>query len=502
MSNRTEDALGMPKSSLEAPTETIVVLGVPFAKVTQNETIETVEAMIRSGEPHYLATGNVDFLLQAWKDLELRRILHDADLVVCDSMPIVWISRLLGNPLPERVTGSDLTPALLAVAAEKDYSVFFLGGRPDIGEKAMENIRRTHPTLTKLHYYSPPNQPVLEMDHAAINQKIKDVRPDMLFVSFGCPKQEKWIAMNYLKTGVPMAVGVGATIDFLAGAVTRAPSWMGRCGLEWLYRMTREPKRLFKRYLMGILFFLIYIPRQILGLSTLAPARRNSPPKTESTESPASSTEIVWSDLCIPERFDAAAVASEEWDIDTESAPRILIDGSKVRFIDSTGIGKLIQFSKRLRKESRKMIILSPSDALNRALSLMQLTDLFTYANDLAEVRTIFRQLESHSTGQHRIASRTTDTKIEWQGEITAQTADDLWNEIERSLSADVLQPDNLTVKMASVTFVDSTGVGLMVRLKKRVSKNGGSVTFSELSPPVKNVLQHTNMTEYLTNHS
>ena len=404
--------------------------------------------------------------------------------------------------MPERVTGSDLTPALLAVAAEKDYSVFFLGGRPDIGEKAMENIRRTHPSLKKLHYYSPPNQPVLEMDHATINQKIKDVAPDMLFVSFGCPKQEKWIAMNYLKTGVPMAVGVGATIDFLAGAVKRAPSWMGRCGLEWLYRMTREPKRLFKRYVMGILFFLIYIPRQILGLSTLAPARRPSRTSASSDTISEPSPEIVWSEHTIPERFDAAAVASQEWDLDAELAARILLNGSNVSFIDSTGIGKLIQLSKRLRKESRKLIILSPSDALNRALNLMQLTELFTYAKDIDEARTTFERLEAHSTGQHRIASRTTDTKIEWQGEITAQTAERLWTEIERTLSEDVLQPDNLTVQMREVTFVDSTGVGLMVKLKKRVTKNGGRVTFSELPPAVKNVLQHTNMTEYLTKHS
>lgn len=266
--------------------------------------------------------------------------------------------------------------------------------------------------------------------------------------------------------------------------------------------MTREPKRLFKRYVIGFLFFLIYVPRQILGLSTLAPVRSKPIPVRSDAASPDSSSKITWRELTIPERFDAAAVASQEWDPDTELAPRILLDGSKVNFIDSTGIGKLIQFSKRLRKESRKLIILSPSDGLSRALNLMQLSDLFTYTTDVEDVATAFQRLESHSEGQHRIASRTTDTKIEWQGEITAQTAEKLWAEIEQTLSEDVLQPDHLTIQMRDVTFVDSTGVGLMVRLKKRVLQTGGRVTFRELPAPVKNVLQHTNMTEYLTKHS
>ena len=233
----------------------IAILGVPFDNITTAETIETIDRMVASRQPHYLVTANVDFLVQAQEDVELRRILFDAHLVLCDGTPLVWASRLLGNPLLERVAGADLVPLLLRVAAEKQYRVFFLGATPESCTQAVNNLKKLHPTLIIADHYSPPFNKLLEMDHDEIKRRILAAKPDLLFVSFGCPKQEKWIAMHYHSLGVPVSAGVGATIDFLAGTVKRAPVWMQRSGLEWIYRLAQEPRRLFKRYFKDLWVF-------------------------------------------------------------------------------------------------------------------------------------------------------------------------------------------------------------------------------------------------------
>lgn len=488
-----------PQASTVAPldhaTETVAVLSVPFAKVTEQDTINAIEAMIAAGKPHYLATGNVDFLLQASKDVELRRILHDADLVVCDSKPIVWISRVLGNALPERVAGSDLTPALLEVAEQKGYSVFFLGGRPDIGERAMENIRKKHPNLANLHYYSPPNQAVLEMDHDAINQRIIDAKPDMLFVSFGCPKQEKWIAMNYQKIGVPMSVGVGATIDFLAGAVSRAPVWMQKIGLEWLYRMCREPKRLFKRYMMGIAFFFIHVPRQILGLATLS---RPSGTKSQTTGVPTKRPQPEsWHCILLPPRFDATEVSKSPLANVSLPAKPIAIDGHAVEFIDSTGIGELISLCKRLRKCAQPFSLLSPSAPLTKALKLMQVDSLIPAVDNEDEFAELVGKFRDQMTEQQKVSATADSLTVTWQGEVTAATTDGLWTDIQSALTKKESK-QTLLVDLSDVTFVDSTGIGLMVKLKKTLAGKGGEARFVSSPENVKNVLEHTKMTRYL----
>src|SRR5580658_2435178 len=134
----------------------IAILGVPFDNVTTSEAVAAIEQMVASRRPHYVVTANVDFLVQAQSDVELRRILTDAHLVLCDGTPLVWASRWLGNRLPERVAGSDLTPVLLKVAAEKKYRVFLLGASPDAVQQAAARLQRDHPSLLLAGYYSPP----------------------------------------------------------------------------------------------------------------------------------------------------------------------------------------------------------------------------------------------------------------------------------------------------------------------------------------------------------
>src|ERR1043166_86397 len=142
----------------------IAILGVPFDNVTKTEAIHRIEEMIASGQPHYIVTPNVDFLVQARQDLELRRILLEAHLVVCDGTPLVWASRLLGNPLPERVAGSDLATLLIQRAAEKKLRLFLLGASPEANAQAVTRLKAQHPALNVVGNFSPPFKSLLEMD--------------------------------------------------------------------------------------------------------------------------------------------------------------------------------------------------------------------------------------------------------------------------------------------------------------------------------------------------
>src|SRR5581483_3525673 len=178
----------------------------------------------------------------------------DADGILCGRTPLLWASRWLGTPLPERVAGSDLVQQLIQREAEKGHRLFLLGASPEAGSQAAENLRQQYPGLAVDHY-APPFQRLLEMDHDEICRRIAAFRPHVLFVSLGCPKQEKWIAMHYRLLGVPVSIGVGATIDFLAGRMKRAPRWMRHVGLEWAFRLLQEPRRLFRRYTKDLWVF-------------------------------------------------------------------------------------------------------------------------------------------------------------------------------------------------------------------------------------------------------
>ena len=234
------------RAPAEAPP--IAMLGVPFDHVTLADAVKRIEQKDISRQPHYIVTPNVDFLVQARRDDELRRILLEAHLVLCDGTPLVWASRFLGNRLPERVAGSDLVPRLIRLAAEKNYSLFFLGATAESNAQAVDKVRAQFPGINIAGHYSPPFRPLHEMDHQEIIRRIRLARPDILLVAFGCPKAEKWMAMHCQALGVPVMIAIGATIDFLAGRVKRAPVWMQRSGTEWIFRMSQEPRRLIRRY--------------------------------------------------------------------------------------------------------------------------------------------------------------------------------------------------------------------------------------------------------------
>lgn len=213
------------------------------------ETIVAIERMIETDKKSYVVAINVDVVMKIEKDAYLKNIVDNASMVLVDGKPLVWISKLYGKPLKAKISGSDLVPLLCEVAAEKGYKIFIIGGKDGIAEQAKEKLESQLPKIKIVGTYAPPFG--FEKDESElnkINQMISKAHPDLLITCFGCPKQEKWIYENIEKYDAKVSVCAGATVDFLAGNVKRAPHWMSEHGLEWFYRFLQEPKRMFKRY--------------------------------------------------------------------------------------------------------------------------------------------------------------------------------------------------------------------------------------------------------------
>lgn len=252
------------------------ILGIPFDNLTLRETVERIEDMMKKGHrdtrSRYVATANIDFIVNifGWgfgkpKNPDLLRCLRVADLVTPDGMPIVWLSRLLNRSLKERVTGADLVPLLAQHSSKKKFSIFMLGGGPGVVQKAAEVLQQRYPGFVLAGH----NSPMIQVEGQTLGQvrqqsetvirEINASGADLLLIALGTPKQELWFDRVRNQLTVPVCIGVGATFDFIAGTVSRAPCWMQKWGLEWFYRLTQEPSRLWKRYLMGGIQFLALI---------------------------------------------------------------------------------------------------------------------------------------------------------------------------------------------------------------------------------------------------
>ena len=217
--------------------------------ITMKEAIDEVDKMIINKEKGYVVAINVDVVMKMEEDLLLREISDKAYLTVVDGKPLIWISKLQKKPIVEKISGSDLVPNLCELANDKGYSIFIIGGKSGVADQAKIKLEEKYKRIKIVGTYSPPigfENNEKELD--TINQMINKAKPDLLFACLGCPKQEKWIYNNIEKYNAKVSICAGATVDFLAGNIKRAPKWISNIGLEWFYRFLQEPKRLFKRY--------------------------------------------------------------------------------------------------------------------------------------------------------------------------------------------------------------------------------------------------------------
>ncbi len=230
----------------------IEMMGCQIDNLSMEETLQTVEGFIKTGEPHQHVVVNVDKLVKASRDPELRRIINDCALINVDGMPVVWASRLLGKGLKERVAGVDLFEGLMRRSADKGWRVFLLGAREEVVSGVKRIYEQKYPGLTVAGYRNGYWKPE---DEAGVVEQIRAAQADLLFVAISSPKKEHFLGRYQAEMKIPFAMGVGGTFDVAVGKVNRAPLWMQKAGLEWFYRFLQEPRRMFRRYFIEDMAF-------------------------------------------------------------------------------------------------------------------------------------------------------------------------------------------------------------------------------------------------------
>ncbi len=363
-------------------TETVALFGLPIANVTAIEAVAQIERLILSGSIHQVATANLDFVRNALRDSYLQQIICDCSLVVPDGAPIVWASKLFGKPLQQRVTGVDLVPRLAQLSADRGYGIFVLGSTNENSERAMDVLRKNHPQMNIVGRYSPEIRPLEEMDDDEILRRIEEANPELLLVAFGNPKQEKWIHRNRGRLKVPVTIGIGGSLDLIAGSLKRAPLWMQKTDLEWVFRMAQEPGRLLPRYTKDAAALLRYLP---LGLLADALQPRRSV-EGETVTSVHGSTRVVSLPASLCE--DRCKELEREVETTVKLRQSLVVDLSRTTRVEADGLGSLLEARRNLRSAGKTIWVTGMNKPVRRLFEYAAIKEMIPAATTpLAAVR-------------------------------------------------------------------------------------------------------------------
>ena len=247
-----------PNKDLDTQTQhpKVNVLGVEVSAITMALALRTIDEWIVRRTPHYVCVTGVHGIMESQNDETLRRIHNSAGLVTPDGMPLVWLSHLKGFRHVERVYGPDLMLAVCEHSVKQGYKHFFYGGAPGVADTLALKLQSRFPSLKVSGLYSPPFRPLTAEEDQMVVEQINTTNADIVWVGISTPKQERWMAEHVGQLHASVLIGVGAAFDFNAGLKKRAPHWMQRNGLEWLFRLMQEPRRLWRRYLINNPWFL------------------------------------------------------------------------------------------------------------------------------------------------------------------------------------------------------------------------------------------------------
>lgn len=462
-----------------------VVWGVPIDDLTMEQALQRIDAFIALGRrdkrTHQIATVNADFIVKSATDPELRYLLQQADMATADGMPLVWSARLLGVPLSGRVTGADLIPALSERAAEKDYTIYMLGAKPGVADRASKILTERFPRLQVVGIHSPPFRDILEMDEEVLD-KIQQANPDILLVAFGNPKQEKWIGLHGPKLKVPVMIGVGGTLDFIAGETLRAPYWMQKAGLEWLFRLVQEPRRLWKRYVHDLWGFSTFFFRQWWNLKRY-PQPMILPGAElvfldQGSKDPKVAVLNLEGHLDISYRQDLQSLCGKA----LEETNQVVVNLARVDFMDSSIIGALVGLVKEANAMDGTVHLVAPSPRIKETLRLMRLDQLFTITDSLENVL--------HGESAHAETPSTTSSGgwavYRLPQRLDGHSTDEVNNECLKLLSTN----NCIVLDFSLVNFLTSAGLALLVRLQREAEAHGGSLRLAGCNADVSKVLQ------------
>lgn len=242
------------------------VLGIGISAITMRQALDQVAAWIKRGAREYVCVCNVHTIMECQHNDTVRSAVNRAGLATPDGMPLVWLSRRKSRTKVSRVYGPDLMLALCELSIARGYSHYFYGGAQGVPERLAERLRQRFPGLRVAGTYSPPFRALTAEEDAHLVTQLNQAAPDIIWVGLGTPKQDLWLAAHRNQLNAPVLIAVGAAFDFHAGRVSQAPRWMQGAGLEWLFRLIQEPRRLWYRYLVYNPLFVMLVLAQALGI--------------------------------------------------------------------------------------------------------------------------------------------------------------------------------------------------------------------------------------------
>ncbi len=359
-----------------------LLLGLPFHELSMEEALNDCHLALDSSNPKYFVTANVDFIAQSYQNPQLRKILFHAQRVLCDGMPLVWVSKLLGGRIQERVAGADLVPKLMQLCAQTGKNVYFLGSDHTSLAKAKDILENRYPSLKIVGTHSPPMSSLESWENEWIANDIRSKKTDLLLVALGCPKQELWIAQFHQKAAARLSIGVGSSIDFIAGKQIRAPRALQFIGLEWLWRLLMSPLRLMKRYVRDLLYLLWITFKQYRSMYLVSlkqvpisiyTHKNYNQPSDQKTSVEIKELKILkWKG-----RVERANIENF-FDSIYFNAP-IILDLSSVNFIDSSGLGLLAKIARKAKIQKTPFYLLAPSKIVMSALKSVRLESEIPY---------------------------------------------------------------------------------------------------------------------------
>ncbi len=485
----------------------VMILGVPVDNFTLDSAVQRIISYISDYKidkrPRQVATVNVDFLMNSlsWtssktaRHPELLDILRSADMVTADGMPIVWLSRLLKAPLKGRVTGADLVPALSEAIEKTGHSIFFLGGNGDIGQQAADKLKTQHPDLNIAGVYSPfvytEGEEMLnskEQDDEII-KRINKTCPDILLIGFGNPKQELWFNRNKHKLNAAVTIGIGGTYEFIVGNVSRAPTWIQNCGMEWIYRITQDPKRLWKRYAIG-LSKLSALTLPMLSCSFLHRSKNQSLIQSKQAFlcdiKPSWNLNEVKVTLSKKLTSDSMQTFIEHWEAYTLNHKKVIIDYIDVEFIDPNALGMLVRFYKRLQKNGIQIL----SDGLVN----QEIIDLFKVNQMWDLINTLDTGIQLNVENNNRLITiekkTSAYTLASLKGRLDANRATKInFSEVIPQFGA-----AHVILNLTRLEFVDSTGLRLFFYIQKELKKQNKKLFLMSPNNSVTQLLTITNL--------
>jgi len=483
------------------------ILGLPIDNMTLDETVSKIFDLCNDylidGRPRLIATVNVDFLvnLHSAKNYKVRHpelmaILRQADVITPDGMPLIWFSQLLGKPLQQRVTGADLVPQIAVEAARLKKSIFFLGGDGDVARRAATTLQNHNPELLVAGFSSPFVH--IEGEYLAdefkrddeVVEMINFTKPDILLIAFGNPKQEIWYWRNRHRLKVPVSIGIGGTFNFVTGAISRAPVWAQKSGLEWLYRITQDPARLWRRYFYGLVklfFFVTPILPQVLSLRKKGKKVSGAVGRTRLRFGQDKVT------IMLPSQVNGEVVASVTNDTDSVETGHLEFDFRDVESIDIAALGEFLVLRRNKLLENCAVTARNIKPGIRRILTAHRSLDLFDM-NYLLSGST-----DDTENNEAAMSENNEDFKLESRDSVSVLTFFDRLDALRISKfdvrdMQDKLKNKDIIIDLTWVRFVDSSAIGFLVKIKRIARKTGNKVVICGIKDMVLQVFRMTRM--------